>query len=84
MRYSADRTDKGYEAFILAHAEDKTIRVLLDGVQVPRRACVTADDSEGFVRRLILDGEGQPQIDPTDPSKAWAEDVRGAVQIVVE
>ena len=49
-----------------------------------RQRSVTAFDlHEGWVRRLCLDANGQPFIDPARPDEAAQEVVRGTVHLEV-
>lgn len=79
MRISADRTDAGYSMFCAVLAEGKKVYVFLN--EKEQQECITADDEAGFVLRLKLDNEGNPQVDPNDSNRVWSEKVLGDVRI---
>ena len=62
MRISIVRGDPGYDP---TH-QRRVDRVLLDGLPV---LCATADEEQGYVDELVLDGAtGRVAVDPTDGS----------------
>ena len=81
MRYSSNKDDPGYAAFMAAIGEGKSVRVFLDGAE--QNHCSMADDDLGEVTRCVVDAGGKIQPDPAKPDHIWVETVTGAVRIVV-
>lgn len=79
MRYSADPDDPGFANFEFALKRGEYVHVTLDGVDQDHVR--TADDDEGFIVRLVLDADGNFQIDPLLRDRVWAETVHGVVRI---
>lgn len=79
MRVSSNTDDPGYQQFMVARENGKTVRAFLDGVDV--KGCTTADEERGFVIRCVLDSDGKAQIDPSNPEVLWEERVEGHVEI---
>lgn len=59
-RISVYEADPGYPQYAALGDHEAKIKVLLDGVE--QRACVTADRTQGWVRRFKDDAEGWPII----------------------
>jgi len=78
MRYSVREDDAGHHAWQKLRDDGLGPAVFLDGVEVKEVA--TADDEIGYVLRYVLNSDGLPQIDPSDRSKAWTEEVFGRVR----
>lgn len=81
MRCSAEKGDPGYDNFIVAMEHGRKVTVTLDGVE--QDMVITADEEQGFVRRLVKDAEGHVYHDATR-NCATDEVVRGSVKIVIE
>lgn len=81
MRLSTIEGDPGYSEWRRAIESGGTVKVFLDGVEITH--CLTADTDHGLVQRCVLDEDGKPQLDPSDPDKIWDERVTGDVSIEI-
>ena len=79
-RVSCETGDPGEVAYGMACADGKQIKVWLDGVE--QTHCITADASEGWVKRLIVSPSGNVAINMAT-GEILTEVVRGAVTIAL-
>lgn len=77
MRLSIIETDRGYDP----RAHFRAVRVMLDGVQVPKP--LTADEELGEVLCFKLNARGNPFIDPDNPKQIAQHTLTGKVEIVL-
>lgn len=82
MRRSSVEGDAGYAPWHHERAMGCYHRVFLDGIEQAK--VTTADESDGFVVRAVLDDEGHMQTNPYDPEIVWEERVEGEVKIAIE
>lgn len=79
MRVSSNKDDAGFRQFEAARANGESIIVFLDGVEIPK--CIVADEEQGIIEHLVLDADGNAQIDPNDRCQVWTKRVSGKVRI---
>lgn len=77
-RISSDKDDAGYTAYCKQVGDGMCVIVHLDGIE--QRNCVTADSSEGFVKRWVETDNGNIAH---DGQNILLETVRGRVVIDV-
>ncbi len=77
MRLSIIETDRGYDP----RAKGRGVRVLLDGVEVPKP--LTADEELGEVLCFKLNGNGNLTLDPDNPKQIAQHTLTGKVEIIL-
>lgn len=79
MRVSIEKDDPGYATYGKLVADSINVKIILDGIE--QGACLTADSSEGWIKRLVMSDGGRPaQVN----GEFINEVVRGAVEIITE
>jgi hypothetical protein len=79
MRLSVEKGDPGELPYGMLRADHKNARIFLDDKE--QRYCITADDSEGYIKRHLLSEGGRPVV---IAGAIQTEEVRGTVRIEVE
>lgn len=64
-----------------ARARGQSVRVFLDGGEVIKP--IWADDETGEVECLVLDANGNPQINPSKEDEVWTQVLSGSVEIKI-
>lgn len=80
MRLSIDSDDRGNSYYEMLMANDKHVRVFLDGVE--QDCVITCDDELGFIDRYRKDANGDFILDRLHECAA-RETVQGAVRIEI-
>lgn len=78
MRMSSNSDDAGYDAWLNAMAEGKTVTVFLDGTE--QNECFMADTDSGEVGVFLKGDDGQLVV---DGDELVAANLTGKVEIVV-
>ena len=60
-------------------AHMRGVRIFLGGIE--QRHVRAFDTEEGWVTRLVLNENGQAQVDPIKKDQVWEETVRGVVAV---
>jgi len=77
-RLSCKDDDAGYREYCMARGDGQTIKVFLNGEE--QKECITADESEGMVVRLVKTAKGNIAH---DGGNLLEETVYGDVSIVL-
>lgn len=83
MIVSTNQDNDGYHCWKSLTDAGKRVFVYLNGEK--QQHVSVADDLNGYVRRCVIDDDGNIQIDPSDPERVliWEETVYGDVRIEI-
>lgn len=70
----------GYQNYVMTMIDGLTAMVFLNGE--PQKTCITADSEEGWIKRVVMDGNKVVLTD--DHAEFRTEIVRGEVEIRLE
>lgn len=79
VRMSCEPDDAGYVPWGMARGDGKIVKVWLDGVE--QKQCITADESVGMVKRVLLTPAGNVAV---GNDEVLTEVVYGDVRIVAD
>lgn len=58
FRISVEKDDPGYIPYAKLNGDGRSPKIYLDGIE--QRDCITADASEGWIKRIIITEQGNP------------------------